>query len=847
MESLAHVNRSKSKTMKPLPQLMLMTLPATLGASPADTRPTFSDLPPPVSPLELIPVQEVILGEASQINLGLFFVLDACELEVSAAPPLEVAWRDHRQGMLSVQASSEHQAVASIHVVSRRRGGGETAEVDIPVRVVRQTRHEFRLRPTEEVQSLFVAGDFNGWSTSGDEMTDPDGDGLYTARISLEPGRHLYKFVLNGRWLPDPDNPERSTDGYDNSVLEIAGPPMAPQPRILRRSVSRTPDGRVQLTFAYDDGQSTAAPASLPTFHVYLDNRLGSVIGPDENSAALGSHDAGEKFLAVVLPRDCSAEHVRILGITGDGALFPEQLVLLNGGQPVGLDNPGDSWRATILYYAFVDRFANGDPSNDRPVTGVPELTDRANWQGGDLQGLLEKIEDGYFSDLGVNCLWLSPLNRQTDRAEVEYSPPNRTYTAYHGYWPVSQTEIEPRFGDGALLRRVVEAAHARGIRVILDFVAAHVHEDSPLFAEHRDWFGEVALPDGRMNIKLFDEFRLTTWFDTFLPRFDFVHSREALEFMTDNALWWLQTYDLDGFRQDATKHIPDEFWQTLTRKIRLHFERPRARRTYQVGETISERDLIQRYARGGMLDGQFDFPIYWPARDALALRSAPMRKLAEAVEESIAFYGPEPMHSALIGNHDTSRFMAYADGDLPPGLSWDEERTFGFENDVEVDAPESWERLGVAFACLFTLPHIPMVYYGDEIGMTGAQDPDNRRVMQFGDLAPAQVRLRETFSRLARLRREHPALWQGDFLTIEANEETWVYARANFDEVILVALNRADAGQAIEVALPPLLGLAEGTVLTDLLGTDSVTVGEGSTASFTMGPRSARMLHRRR
>ncbi|MBN1475630.1 hypothetical protein JXA47_02650 [Candidatus Sumerlaeota bacterium] len=797
--------------------------------------------PLPIAPLEIIPTQEIFAGEAYTLDLGLFYVLEACELSAQPSEGLEASWEDEGSGLLQLEASGLPKLTA-LRVTSRRRGGDGTIHSDIPVRVAQRTFHEFRFHPDVDVESLSVAGTFNGWSAGANPMMDEDGDGVYTARLPLEPGRYLYKFVLNGDWLPDPDNPEQEQGGYGNSILEIEGQVSESRPQILRRSATST-DQATELLFSVDVG-SGGSETQPPTFHVYLDNIMLGVSETDgEGPVRLEWGSGSEALLRITLPPEVDAEEIRVLGMDSSGEFFPERLVLLENGRPVTQANPSDSWRSTVLYYAFVDRFSDGDPDNDRPIEGVEELHPRANWQGGDLQGVLDRIEEGYFSDLGVTCIWLSPLNRQPDHAEVEYSPPNRTYSAYHGYWPVRENEIEPRFGDEDLLRWLVAAAHERGIRVILDCVANHVHEEHPLFTEHRDWFGEVELPDGTMNIKLFDEHRLTTWFDTFLPSFDYPAAPEAVEHMTDNAIWWLQTFNLDGFRHDATKHIPDEFWQILTRKIRLEIERPTGRRLFQVGETISGRDLVQHYAAGGMLDGQFDFPLYWPARNTLAIGSEPMTSLAQALEDSLSYYGPSPMHSALLGNHDVSRYMAYADGVFDGSSPWDDERTYGFEHDVQVQDEESYERLGVGFAFLLTIPHIPMIYYGDEIGITGAQDPDNRRMMEFDGLSDARIALRERVARLAHLRREHPALWQGDFLSIQADEDTWVYARVNFDEVILVAINRSDEPQSIEIVLPDILDLGEGSELSPLLDGEGAEVGERSTLSLTLPPRSSRLL----
>ena len=173
----------------------------------------------------------------------------------------------------------------------------------------------------------------------------------------------------------------------------------------------------------------------------------------------------------------------------------------------------GFRWQDGIIYYAFTDRFVNGDQNNDRPVKD-PAVLPQANYLGGDFEGIQKKIEEGYFKKIGVNVLWLAPLNRNPDAAWKEFLPPYRAYTGYHGYWPVSESEVEPRFGGEEGLKNLVGSAQKNGIKIIADLVLKHVHIENPLWKEHPDWFGSLTLPDGTKNLRLWDAQQFTTWFE---------------------------------------------------------------------------------------------------------------------------------------------------------------------------------------------------------------------------------------------------------------------------------------------------------------------------------------------
>ena len=312
----------------------------------------------------------------------------------------------------------------------------------------------------------------------------------------------------------------------------------------------------------------------------------------------------------------------------------------------------------------MIDRFRNGNPSNDNPIEH-PELADQANFNGGDFAGIIQCINEGYFDSLGINTLWISPVNKTTDKAFKEWPEPHRYFSGYHGYWPVSSNETEPRFGSMQELKDLVTLAHNHDIKILMDYISNHVHEEHPYFQNHRDWFGKVDLDNGEKNIRRWDEFRLTTWFDTFIPSFDFVGSEEAMEAMTDNAVWWLKETKVDGFRHDATKHVPYSFWRMLTNKIKHRVNQTRDLNIYQVGETFGGDDLIKSYVNNGMLDAQFNFNQFFVARRVFVEEQSSFEDLAMAIEKSLEVYGHNHLMGNIMDSHDQVRMMALLEGDL--------------------------------------------------------------------------------------------------------------------------------------------------------------------------------------
>ena len=494
----------------------------------------------------------------------------------------------------------------------------------------------------------------------------------------------------------------------------------------------------------------------------------------------------------------------------------------------------GFQWQDGIIYYAFTDRFVNGDSGNDQPVKD-PAVLPQANYLGGDFEGIQQKIEDGYFKKLGVNVLWLAPLNRNPDGAWKEYLPPYRSYTGYHGYWPISETEVEPRFGGEEGLKNLVGTAKKNGIKIIADLVLRHVHIESPVWKDHPDWFGSLTLPDGRKNLRLWDEQQFTTWFEEFLPGFDFSNPK-PVAFLISNAEAWAEKFGLDGYRLDAVKHIRYSFWPKFRSAMREMQESDRMAPMYFVGETFMDRKGIMSFVGPNMLDGQFDFPLYDSIMEVFAKGTKGFADLEKSLSESETIYGKETLMSPLIGNHDKSRFMAFADGDLPdPKIAKEED--VGWTKPPRVDNPASYDKLKLAIGFLLSIDGVPMVYYGDEVGLTGAGDPDNRRMMPAEDMLGAEQKsVREYFSKMAALRSAHPALRYGSRRLLVADDNRYAFIRRHFDDTVLAVWNKGDETAGFDLQVGP--ELPDGPY-SDALAAQTIQVKSGK-AKFSLAPMRA-------
>ncbi|MCK5520187.1 hypothetical protein KAJ27_15130 [bacterium] len=662
----------------------------------------------------------------------------------------------------------------------------------VPVQVKKKIKHQFVLNGYYDSDSIFVFGNFSNWRRDQHLMSYNSDTDRYTTDIYFDPGRYEYRFYVDGKDMLDPGNPDQTPNGLGdfNSLLIVKKTFKGDMPHITPWSYREIADGSLELEFKIIK-RDYVADISKPDLLLMLDNQVIS-----EKSYVLNQNDCLRLIISESQLRKNDIQYLRlVLSNTLITSNFLE-IPILNG-RPLPMNNEQILWNDAIIYSLMIDRFYNANQSNDKPVVHHG-LAERANFQGGDLQGILKKIEEGYFNHLGVNTLWISPWLETSSKAFQETPQPHRWFSGYHGYWPVKARSIDPRFGNDEILKSLVTSAHKNDIKILMDFISNHVHEEHPYYKEHRKWFGKLELPDGRKNLRLWDEKRLTTWFDPYIPSFDYLASEEAIDTVVADALWWLEEYNLDGFRHDAVKHVPNKFWRALTKEIR---KTNPDKDVFQIGETFGDNDLIGSYVNNGQLSAQFNFNQYWPARDAFSQDSVDFKGLSDGIEKSIEVFGQLNHMANMMDSHDQPRFPAYLEKDL----AWDENASeVGWNRKIRVNNPLTYKKIALYYSYLMTSPGIPVVYYGNEIGMTGAGDPDNRRPMRWGEnVSDKESRLRTEISTLIGIRNRHSALRNGDFMSLYNDKTVLAYIRSDLNERLLVVVHRASKESELILKLP--------------------------------------------
>ena len=637
-----------------------------------------------------------------------------------------------------------------------------------------------------------------------------DDSGVWRGRFDVPPGLVPYRFIVDGRPVLDETSTLSLRKGGQPFSAAYVDDCRAPGLSKVRLDV--TPDGDVDIELAVWPAIDRAEPATAA--EITLDGTsVPALLQGNRVRVKVRSVERGKHRLVV-----------RVVDAVGRVSSPFEA--------PFWVETPGFDWRDAIIYQVMIDRFAA-----DEDFGPAARRTPSGDRFGGHIRGLLRVMREGYFDQLGVNVLWISPLNTNADGRWVGVEGGAPRYESYHGYWPTQARDVDPRFGRPEDVEALVDEAHRRGIRVIMDAVLNHVHIDHPYVAEHPDWFATPPCVCGSAECPWYSHIE-TCWFTSYLPDIDW-NDVDVLERQIDDALWWMSRFDLDGLRIDAVPMMPRFVTRHLTARLHRRFEGLGVRH-YLLGETFTGadgRDEIRWYLGPFGLDGQFDFPLMWATRAAFAWEATPLWALDDSVAESEeAWRHSSAVMGLMIGNHDVTRFMSEAAGQVDaanPEQRWQAPPPL-----PDSDLPYARQLLAQAF--VLTIPGAPILYYGDEFGQPGVADPDNRRPMRFDDERSARERsLFAQVSAVARARRCLPALRRGRYHTLRAEAERLIYVRDDDDGApAFVVLHRGDTAVETEVPIPSWLHTAE-TIFIDVSSGTRISRQGDALSTFTLAPRT--------
>ena len=500
---------------------------------------------------------------------------------------------------------------------------------------------------------------------------------------------------------------------------------------------------------------------------------------------------------------------------------------------------------ADVMYLIMIDRFSDGDPSNNDPAQsrGIYDRKNKFYYHGGDLQGVIDRLP--YLKDLGITAVWLTPWYDNYNALNQIELKEDKPSTGFHGYNPQDFYAVEEHFGSFARLQELVQAAHRSGIKIIQDAVANHTGPYHPWVddpptptwfngtkAKHlKNVFQTWVLHDPRPVADLKRE-TMEGWFLDFLPDLNQTDP-EVARYLIQNTLWWIGTTGLDGIRMDTWQYVPNSFWRDWNAALKKEFPH------FKVVGEVKDGDVVHTsFFQGGRvrfdgvdsgLDSLLDFPLFYPIRHAFA-EGRRLDEIPKTLGKDYLYTNSDILVT-LLGGHDDGRFMS--------------------EKGATIDG------LKLAHAFLLTSRGVPQLYYGDEIGMTGPDEPTTRGDFPGGfpgdkrNAFSREGRTREEESlfayirKLTHLRAELAPLKRGALLNLYVSEQQYAYARTLSRAMVLVVINNDKKPAGIEFEVAPDL-LTNGTMLADLLGVSKEVQVSNGKVKVNLPERSAALFVRR-
>lgn len=410
----------------------------------------------------------------------------------------------------------------------------------------------------------------------------------------------------------------------------------------------------------------------------------------------------------------------------------------------------------SVAYQIFVERFENGDRSNDSSEVmewGDENITLKSQF-GGDLQGIINRLD--YLKDFGINLIYLTPIFKSD---------------TIHKYNVSDYYEIDPQFGSLEKAKELVEECHNRGIKIVFDAVFNHSGTDFFAFqdllknqenSKYKDWYfiDEFPVTTDKLSYYCFGDNHRN------MPKLN-TNNEEVKEYLLKVSEYWIKEIGIDGWRLDVCDEVDHVFWREFKKTVKEADED-----AVIIGEIMHE---ASSFLKGDQMDSIMNYPFKLAMVDFFAKNSISAEEFNSvlAVNRSIYMDSMTRQMWNLIGSHDTKRFLTECNEDV--------------------------QRMKLAIAFQFTYVGVPYVYYGDEVGMTGGDDPFSRKCMIWED-EKQNKELYEFYKKMIALRKENKVLVYGDYNILYCKDNVLLYERSYEGESMLIAINNNEHGYYLQL-----------------------------------------------
>ena len=596
----------------------------------------------------------------------------------------------------------------------------------------------------------------------------------------LKSGRTLYRYKVGEKYILDKYNDKKEKkDGNDYSYIEYYKLNASIQAEVMNASFNYNENNVVKFTVNQDENEKKLEVASASIDVSSLGGSSALAIVPDLQAVTISATTdttLGKKTLPIVVTDQYGNEYTTSVQV---------EVAARNKKNADDFD-----WDESVIYFMVTDRFFDGNESNNTASGAKTYGKDNAGlYHGGDFAGITQKLD--YLEDLGINTIWITPIVENipgvtvtdTGKEDVPYN------AAYHGYWASDFTKLNPTLGTEEEFQTLIDQAHNRGIRIMVDIVVNHAGYDTDFGDMIRSGDDIVSGSDQKDSLSNLPDFRTE----------DPAVSAQLVKWQTQ----WVKDFGIDYFRVDTVKHVENDTWAELKNALT---------------EVDSDFKMIGEYAGGGYasngntlgtgeMDSDLDFDFNDQATNFVKGNISSVESFLTSRNSGL---NNTYMTGQFLGSHDEDGFKKkLLDG--------------GMAEDAATAASM------VAASLQITAKGQPVIYYGEEIGLTGLNNyPYQTNRYDFDwTMVNSDNKTYQHYKKMLSIRNAYTDVFaRGDRKTILASDENGydIVSRSYKGTKLYVGLNIKDVAQTVEIPVSE----NNGTVLKDLYSGKTYTVSNG-------------------
>lgn len=516
--------------------------------------------------------------------------------------------------------------------------------------------------------------------------------------------------------------------------------------------------------------------------YYFISNNSESNLADNTTIILLGNKILDKKYyhifkdrIRIILPKYALNTTLRICSLDKDGSPLRENFTIISNGIPLLAEVEPSSIYFSNIYYLILDRFNDGDESNNS-IYNQP-IEKKLSFNGGDLIGLNKKISSGYFSRLGIKNILISPLYENPDSVFRMATAPFRKYMPFDGYHPINSNLIDSRFGSSNDFKNVVHNAKSKQIGILGSIIIGYTHIAHPYYQDN-SWYLDDFYKDHND-----------------LPLLD-LKNIDVIKKISDDALFWINEFDLNGFLSISSNQSSKELYKYLNRLIRLNRGSNKLSIIQYPSTMNTNKVMLNKF------DSSFNLDLYYNARSHFSGLNTNFINLNKAIKQNLYINNSINKLLTITGLNQYSRIISVADGDY--SFESNSEKDIFIDSPSDAINPASYEKLFMFHLMNNSLSGIPLTYFGDEYGQAGLGNVDSMRKIKFQEeLSILQSNLKSKYSILNFLRAKYTSLSLGDFVVLRESDNFTVWMKSYYNEKIIVVMNLQDKEININIPLP--------------------------------------------